>query len=190
MKKFLIAAVLAFSATGLCIAERNVNLEVDSVYSAQEQLQNSYLNTRYGWTNMLELDAHLIIAPAMSFGSDNLQPDALLDVFITRETGTNAFITALREAYVDMLFYGSLSLKGGFVRLDYGALNSWYNPLNIVELLNLETLYQQILIGNNRQGYEGLPTVQVNYSVPEFISELKLSFEQGHDRHEPDELPG
>ena len=77
-----------------------------------------------------------------------------------------------------MLFYSSLSVKAGFIRLDYGALNSWYNPLNIVELLNLENLYSQIMIGNARQGYEGLPTAQAVYSLPEFIPEFKLSLEQ------------
>jgi hypothetical protein len=166
------------AASGTVFTERNVNLEAAAVFSAQEQLRNSDLNTPYGWTNQIEFDAHLIAAPAMSFGSDNLQPDVLLDVFITRDTGTNAFVTALREAYIDLLFYNTLSIKGGFIRLDYGALNSWYNPLNIVELLNLENVYRQIMIGNAKQGFEGLPAIQFGFSAPEFMPDFKLSFEQ------------
>jgi hypothetical protein len=167
--------IIAFSAA---YADRNVNLELDSVYSAQEQQPDNDLNTKYGWTNQAEFDAHLIVAPSMNLGSENFQPDALFDIFITRETGTNSFVTALREAYVDLLFYNSLSIKGGFVRLDYGALNSWYNPLNIVQLLNLQSVYQQIMIGNARQGYEGLPDIQASYSFPEFITDFKLSIEE------------
>lgn len=180
MKKITAALIFlsAFALKGFVFADRNVTLEVDSVFTAQEQLQNSYINSEYGWTNQLEFDAHLIVSPAMNLGSSDLQPDALLDVFITRQTSTNSFIIALREAFVDMLFYSSLSVKAGFIRLDYGALNSWYNPLNIVELLNLENLYSQIMIGNARQGYEGLPTAQAVYSLPEFIPEFKLSLEQ------------
>ncbi len=177
-KLTVIIVFLTVSAAGLIFGDRNVTLEVDSVFSAQEQLKDSDLGTKYGWTNQVELDAHLIVSPAMSFGSDNFQPDVLLDVFITRATGTNAFVTALREAYVDLLFYNELSINAGFIRLDYGSANSWYNPLNVVELLNLESVYQQIMIGNARQGYEGIPTVQVRYSAPELIADLKLSLEQ------------
>ncbi len=181
MNKLAVSFILSLAA-GTVFADRNINLEVDTVYTAQEQLPVNYLmqsgNSNTSWTNQAEVDAHLIVAPAMNIGSGDLAPDALIDVFITRETGTNAFVTALREAYVDLLFYNSLSLKAGFIRLDYGAINSWYNPLNIVELLNLQSVYRQIMIGNARQGYEGLPDIQAGYSFPELISDLKLSLEQ------------
>ena len=76
MKKITAALIFlsAFALKGFVFADRNVTLEVDSVFTAQEQLQNSYINSEYGWTNQLEFDAHLIVSPAMNLGGSTCSP--------------------------------------------------------------------------------------------------------------------
>ena len=94
------AFLLPFPPMRVLLPKRNVNLEVVFGPLGEEQLQNSDQNIWYlGWTtNMLELDAAPYNCPGYELRKRGSAARRPVDVFITRETGTNAFITALREA--------------------------------------------------------------------------------------------
>jgi hypothetical protein len=168
---FVLAFIPAF-------AERNVSLDVFSTVTGSEQLSNETLGQGHAWNYTAEFDAHIVAAPAMTF-EDNFQPDALLDVYFSKLSSTNLINISLKEAFVDFLFYDALSLKSGFIRLDYGYNNSSFHPLNVIQMLpELAGIYKKIMIGNSDQGYIGIPSEQLKFTVPEFIPDLKLSLEQ------------
>lgn len=178
-KKYIYFLILIlFSTVGF--AERNSNLDLTAIFKNYEQQQNDNLYLNHLWYSQFEFNGHLVLAPLMSFDNVNVQTDALIDIFFRIQSDTNQEIISIdfREVYIDLLFYNIISVKGGFIRYDYGALNSWYNPLNIVELLNLQDKYPLIFLGQDKQGNPGLPSFQCKISIPEFIDNLHFSLNQ------------
>ncbi len=175
--KLLIITGTLLTIKTFLFADRQVDLALYSTVYSMHMLTNSVLMQSDHWTNNGEVAAQIVATPSLSY-EDNFQPDARIDAYISRSLDTNDINISIREAFVDLLFYDTLSLKTGFLKMDYGY-NSYFHPLNIIEFVpDIRYLYNKINIGNQDLGYKGVPAFKVRAALPEFIDKLKISIEE------------
>jgi len=160
-------------------AERQIGITlINNVYSAHN-LSNNILNLSESWKYGGDCDVHMIASPGMVF-EDDFQSDALLDLYFSKPYDTNSLNIVVREAFIDFLFYDTVSFKAGFIQTDYGFNNNYFHPLNVIEFVpELRESYTNIYIGPNDVGIPGVPSARLRISLPEFVEGLKIGLDQG-----------
>ncbi len=178
--KFNIMLILTMTITIInaqIFADKSTDVTLYSTVYTSHMMSNTVLMQTNQWTNNGQVAAHIIATPALNF-EDNFQPDARLDTYISTGFDTNAINISIRSAYIDLLFYDMISLKTGFMRIDYGY-NSYFHPMNLIEFVpEIRDLYNKIYIGNQDMGYKGIPSARLNIALPEFIDKLKINLDQ------------
>lgn len=186
MKTRIFALILCLGLAPAAFAEHTAGIDVYTVFDVAQMTTNGQvaqsLSKLTGETNGFvysgTLIGHINVAPAFSF-EKNFQSDALIDVYLMRPFGTNSLALMIRQTYLDFLFWDTLSVRTGLLKLDYG-FNSYYHPLNIDEIFpGLKSLYREIDVGTEQQGFEGVPAIKLNVSLKDlFGSALNVSFDQ------------
>ncbi|MGC8769770.1 MAG: hypothetical protein ACP5Q5_00795 [Brevinematia bacterium] len=135
---------------------------------------NEIISNNTDWNYGGEADLRLILCSDFQF-EENFSSDVRVDVYISKPYDTNVFITSIKECYGDLLFFERLSVKSGFLALDYGY-NGTFHPLGIYDFdPAFKKKYEEIIIGSESHGYRGFPAFRVRYS--NFFNDLNFSIE-------------
>jgi len=172
-----ILIVLLLALPLFLYAEKQTSISLYNVFTDSHKLDNSVLSQAENDQYFGEVAVQAIATPSLSY-QENFQADGKLNLFFSKFYDTSSPDISIREAYIDFLFNNCFSIKSGFQSIDYGY-NSYFHPLNIIEFVpEFRNIYNNITLGNDSQGYKGVPSVKFSYAVPEFIDSLKLTLEQ------------